>query len=137
MACGGDSEGSDEDWVAAVCKGFENFAANIEDAQEEAANLDPGGDVEEEAAKLLADPIAQLAKDIDKANPPADLKQSHDQLVSALETAAAALKDGNFGILDEIGDTLGNFEPPQAIRDRISAVAENTASCSDIGIFGS
>ncbi len=138
-ACGGDDDddsgssggtGSDEKFVADICKAGATFAKAMDGLQKELASETDLGKVAEKASK----PFENFSKDFAKANPPKDLKAWHDDTSDALKTAAKGLKDGNF---DALGEDLIT-EPPGDAADRLAKVAEGNKDCQEADIaFGS
>jgi hypothetical protein len=136
---GGGGTGSDEDYVKALCKAFSNFDERTEAAQSDAdeimADTDNVAQALEDVLKLMSEPFSDFADELDKANPPADMKEAHDGLVDTLKVLAKQLEDGDLAALEESGDAFASFEPSQDIQDRIEGVAENIPECSDSEIF--
>ncbi len=141
VACGGSDggDGSDEGYVKAVCKAANKFEAALDDAEEDAEETmeDPDNVAKalEEVMKLMSKPFSDFADAMDDANPPADVKDTHDQMVTAIKSMAKQLEDGDLAALEEQSDALEDFEPSQSIKDRLSAVAADTSECKDSDFF--
>ena len=141
-ACGGGSAsgtGSDEDYVKAVCKAGAKFEERLEDVETEADEIMTDAEnvtkALEEMLSLFAEPFADFANDLAKANPPADVKATHDQLVDALKAMGKQLADGDLAALEETGEALDQFEPSQAIKDRLELVAAGVSECEGNDFF--
>ena len=130
-ACGGDDDddggsggtGTDEKYVASICKAGAEFATAMEKLSKDLASEK---DLEK-AAEKAAEPFEDFAKAFAKANPPKDLKEWHDDASDALDKAVKGLKDGNF---DALGDELMP-DPPKDISDRLTKVADKNKDCQD------
>lgn len=132
-ACGGDDSsggnpagagsGSDEAYVAAICKAQARFFESFDKAMSDPSKLnDP-----KEAAKLFIGPFEQLEKDVKAARPPKDVKEYHDQMVKAISGASTQLKDSkDITTLDLESDIK---DPPQEITDRLQKIAEKNEDC--------
>jgi len=133
-ACGGDDGGSgggtgtDESYVAAVCKAGAKFQDDFLKAFGEMANANSEAD----AAKALSKPFKEFAASFKKANPPADLKSWHAEASKQLENAAAALEKGN---VDALSGDSPFPEPPQGASERLNAIASKNADCQKAGLF--
>ena len=83
--------GSDDKFVADICKGFATFAASAAKI-----SADPGKLKDEKSAiEAFSKPFEQLAKDFSNARPPKDMKDWHKQASDSLNKAAAAIKNGS------------------------------------------
>lgn len=132
---GGDSaSGTDEDYVAIICKAGAEFASSIDKAQDEALakaladveDLTDEAAIEKVAAKVMAEPVEAFAKAISNAKAPADVKDYHNSVVTQLKTAVKELNAGNVSALDALGDFA---TPPEAVGNRLQAIAEKNADC--------
>ena len=140
VACGGDGgPGSDEEYVKAVCQAVNRSVERSAEIEDEIDEIMAGADNEDEALeevfKLTAKPISDFANDLAKAKPPADMKEFHDQVVDAFKTHAKQLEDGDREALVRSAGAFDFLEPPQAIQDRLNAVAANTSECDDSDFF--
>lgn len=135
-ACGGDSKssgggpgggggtGSDESYVAALCKAELKFA----DSFNKAMSGDPSKLTDpNEVAKMFTGPFDQLAKDMKAANPPKDVKEYHDQLVKAISDASTQLKNNKDISQLDFGSNIK--EPPQDVSDRLQKIADKNEDC--------
>ena len=128
---GGSGTGSDEDYVAAICKAGSQFAKAMDDLTKELADEE---DLEK-AAEKAAEPFEDFANAFAKAKPPSDLKDWHEDTSDALKKAVAGLKDGNF---DALGDDLMPDPPSDEISDRLTKIADKNKDCQDADFsFGS
>ena len=140
IACSDDDEaGSDEDYVKAVCQATSRFVERSADFDDEVAQIMADADNEAEGrAKVLeltVEPVSDFANDLEKANPPADVKEFHDQVVGDWKALAKAQEDGDLEAYGEAADGFTDFEAPQAVRDRLNAVAASNSECADGGFF--
>lgn len=146
-ACGGDDDddsgsssssssggtGSDEKFVADICKAGSQFSKDLEKATTSLGNTsDP-----KKAAQALAKPFEDFANAFDKAKPPKDLKDWHDTASDKLKTAVAALKKGDLEA-DIFTQDEPFPDPPKDAADRLSKIADNNKDCQDADFsFGS
>jgi hypothetical protein len=115
--------GSDEKFVADICKGFATFQASFEKI-----TADPGKLAnEKDAIEAFSKPFEQLAKDFSNAKPPKDLKDWHKEASDSLNKASAAIKKGDLQSLDSLDSALG--DPPKGVDERLSKVAEKNKDC--------
>lgn len=121
--------GSDENYVADLCKATKKFSDDLAAATKDPDKLQGADDI----GKLLGPPFEAFAKSVAKAKPPSDLKDYHSQVVKTLNDAAAKIKTSNdLSALSSLGDT--SFpEPPQAAQDRLQKVADKNNDCKDAG----
>ncbi len=130
-ACGGSSEGggtgSDEKFVADVCKAGAKFQDDLTGLIAKLATIQS----ETDAAKEVARPFEEFAVSFKKAKPPADLKEWHTEAGKSLDRAVAALKKGDTSAFD--GDPFP--EPPSGAADRLNKVAEKNADCQKAQLF--
>jgi len=128
-ACGGDDDGSgggtgsDEDFVADICKAGAKFAKAMDNLEKDLKNETDFTKIAEKAAG----PFEDFAKDFAKANPPADLKEWHQDASDGLTAAVKGLKDGDFAALG--GELIPT--PPEGAAERISKAAEGNKDCED------
>lgn len=114
--------GTDESYVASVCKSMNAFSVSLEKAIKDNPNVtDPAKVVD-----ILSKPIDTLTKDLKAAKPPADVKDYHNKVVSTFEQAAKALKD------KKDPNVFGDFDPPKppdAVAARLKKAAESNKDC--------
>ncbi|MGE0598505.1 MAG: hypothetical protein AB7J35_01595 [Dehalococcoidia bacterium] len=130
-ACGGDDDdggsgggtGSDEKFVADICKAGAKFSEAMDKLQKDLSSETDFTKIAEKAAQ----PFEDFANDFSKANPPSDLKEWHDSTSDALKTAVKGLKDGDFSALDE--NLIS--EPPGDAANRLAKVAEDNKDCQE------
>ena len=135
-ACGGDDDdsggstsgatGSDEKFVADICKAGANFSDAVTKLLSDPTKLSD----EKSAAKAMAGPMDDFANAFSKAKPPSDLKSWHSDASKALKDAAKELKDGKtdgsfFSGESPIGD------PPKEAADRMTKIADKNKDCQD------
>ena len=133
-ACGDDDDGggdgSDESYVRGLCSAVSSMQSDAEEAFED---FDPQSvDEIEDALETLQDVFGDFVNDLEDLNPPADVSEYHDQVVEAFQAQEELLEEGTLDALSEFGD-FDVPSPPQAVQDRLSAVAENTSECDDLG----
>ncbi|PFG74505.1 hypothetical protein [Tepidiforma thermophila] len=136
-ACGGDSDGgggggtgSDEKFVADICKAGAQFQDDLTKLFASLANVQS----EEEAVKKLAEPFESFAKSFKTAKPPSDLKQWHSEASKSLDEAVAAMKkgDANAAIFQQDSPFP---EPPKGAEERLSKIAASNADCQKAELF--
>lgn len=88
--------------------------------------------------KVAAPILANLGTDLARANPPADVKQYHDELVTKVKDVAQQANDGTITTLAEISDiTSGVAEPPAEVQARLQAAAADVKECQQSLLSGS
>lgn len=144
-ACGGDDggsggpggpggnvgTGSDENYVAALCKASKQFSDDLAKITADPSKLKNPDDI----GDAFAEPFDAFAKAVSKAKPPSDLKEYHGQFVKTLNDTSKKMKDSKDGsFLSAFGET--DFpEPPQAAKDRLEKVAAKNKDCKEAGLF--
>lgn len=131
-ACGGDDNGggggsgsgSDEDYVAAICKAGLNFTKDLEEVFKDPSALAD----EKKAMEKLADIFEDFANDFAKAKPPADLKDWHNDASKQLKDGVKQIKDGDLESGIFAGDTPFP-EPPAEAGERLQKAAESNKDC--------
>ena len=117
--------GSDEKFVADICKGFATFGVALTKATADPNKLsDPKAITE-----LFAKPFDQLAKDFAAAKPPRDLKDWHKDTSDSLNKAAAAIKKGDLAALESLDNDLP--DPPKGAEERLSKIADKNKDCKE------
>lgn len=129
-ACGGGDgdgggTGSDEAYVAAVCKAGAKFQ---EDLFAALGTMDFDAP-EEDQLKAFEEPFKNFADSLNKAKPPADLKAWHENAVKTINTMVSDIRNGNMDALEGEEDPLG--DPPPAAAARLQAIAEKNQECID------
>lgn len=131
-SCGGDDDssggggggtGSDEAFVADICKAGAKFSKAMESLQKDLAKETDVDKLAEKASK----PFQTFADEFSKAKPPSDLKEWHESTSTSLKAAAKGLKDGDFDALD--GDIMTS--PPGDAADRLAKVADGNKDCQE------
>lgn len=121
---GGSSGGSDEDYVEALCGGFK-------DLFEELAQIPPASGGSEEATERAVDAIRSFADTLEDANPPSDVAEANDTMVTNFREAADKLADGDASGFQELGT---DFELPEDVEARITAAVEKDETCQESGL---
>jgi len=119
---GGGGTGSDEAFVASICKAFATFSTDLDKTMKDASSITD----EKEAAKKFAAPFETLAKNFSNAKPPKDLKDWHSKASKTLTDAAKAMKDGDLKALENIDDLP---DPPKDASDRMEKIAKDNKDC--------
>lgn len=129
-ACGGgDSTGSDDQYVKDFCNAQRDFKTSLDAAVKEVAA--GGGSVD---AGKIAEPYSQLAKDFEDMKPPKDIKDWHDGAAKQLGDAAKRIKKEKS--LQSLGqDPLAGM--PAEARERLRKTAQNEQACSGLNVFQS
>ena len=131
-ACGGDDDGgpggtgSDEDFVADICRAGADFSKALQEVFSDPSALAD----EDKAIEKLSDAFEAFANDFAEARPPADLKEWHSESSKQLDDGVQQLKDGNL----EGGVFAGDNpfpEPPAEAGERLSKIAETNEHCQD------
>ena len=139
-ACGGGDDdggggssrgtGSDERYVSDVCKAGKQFQESFFAALASVgSSQDPN-----KVAEALAKPLEDFAKSFDRANPPSDLKDWHEQTAKQLNDAVKQFKES-----DNIDDLESAFDedlissPPAGASERLQAIAESNSDCQEAG----
>lgn len=126
----GGGDGNDEDYVKAMCESGDV----LEDVLGVMISAALSGN-EEDAADEVADALDEWVDALDDANPPADAADAHNALVDGIREAVKAIRDGE-GDIDSAFDGMDSApEPPQAVQDRLAAVAADTPECDGQDFF--
>ena len=91
--------------------------------------------------KIAGPAITGLGNDLQKATPPADLKDYHNQLVAKTREVSEKVANGRITSVAEIANVTTGIKPPsKAIQDRLRAAIGETKECQDSilagGLFG-
>ena len=122
---GGGGTGSDAKFVADICKAGKTFSDDLTKLLS-GSTTDPSKAIEQ-----IAKPFEAFAKAFDKANPPSDLKQWHNDATKSLNEVVKKMKGGD---QEEILSALDGDpfpEPPKSASDRMQKVAEKNQDCKD------
>lgn len=131
-ACGGGSgDGSDEDYVKAICESNDILEEVIGEAMAAAFS---GDDPDEDSLDGIVSAFEEWVEAIDDANPPADAADAHNALVDSLKDAVDDLKNGDADLDTMFGDD-DTPEPPQAVQDRLNEVAAGVEACDGTDLF--
>lgn len=95
--CGGGDEEAEaetpEDYVRSFCEAFgkhaEDLRTTLQTDWDEVEDIEASRELMSDAEKVLGD----LAKDLDKIDPPDDIKETHEGMVSAFYDSADVLGD--------------------------------------------
>ena len=116
---GGGGTGSDEAFVASICKSFNTFSTDLDKVMKDASSLTD----EKAAAKKFAEPFDKLATNFANAKPPKDLKDWHSDASKVLKDAAKAMKDGDLAALENLDDLP---DTPSGASDRLEKIDKDT-----------
>jgi len=130
-ACSGDDDdekgtGSDEEFVADLCGIMKDFSDDLDGLEDDAEDVEDF----DEIAKLLSGPIGDLADGFADLNPPADLKDWHEEASNELDKLADDLDSGELTEEAMSGDSPIP-DPPKDAADRLSKIAEDNQDCRD------
>jgi hypothetical protein len=118
--------GSDEKFVADICKAGKKFSDDLAGLGNGTAQTDPS-----KILSQLSGPFQDLANAFRDAKPPSDLKQWHEDASDKLDELAKGIKDGkDLDALDSLGEEPFP-EPPAGAADRLQKVAEKNQDCKD------
>lgn len=132
-----DPGGSDEDYVRVYCTASLAFESDLSAAAAEllARGIESLGD---EAAlnELVVPPLERYVIELRRANPPADVRPFHEDLVQAVEAQTQRISTGGFDA-EEFGEApfADLVEPPPAIQSRLAAAAAAVSDCDGGGFF--
>lgn len=129
---GGDANGSDEDYVVAICSTVAELETEV---QALGTAIEDAGTVDElnEVLGKFAEAFEAAADRLDEAAPPADVREAHKRVVDAFQDAADAMESGDAASLE--GFDPGSLELPASARERLAAAAANAPQCQGLGIF--
>jgi hypothetical protein len=132
-----DPGGSDEDYVRVFCTAGLAFEDGMTSAAQEllGLGLDALNDPDV-LTDVLVPPIRRYAEELREADPPADVRPFHVDLVQALDAQVQLIETGRFDA-EELGDSpFANLvEPPAPIQARLAAVAATVPGCDDGDFF--
>ena len=138
VACGGDDDdgggggsGSDEDYVASLCGAYADFEEQFDEllADFNPSNTDDLDDFMSDAAEI----VGSVVDGLEDANPPGDVEDAHENLLTAFRSFRDTLEEGDFGAVESADEP--DFELPQDVEDRLSAAAENVDECRELDLF--
>lgn len=138
VACGDDDGGSggptgpeaDERYLQQLCTGFDQFTESFLEA---VTNLDAESS-DEQVQEALDEPIDNLVRMMEDAEPPADIREYHEDSLEQLKKMQEEIRDGN---LDALSDQDAEVvpEPPADVRERLMAAAQNIEECEGLNLF--
>jgi hypothetical protein len=124
-ACGGGEEGAEaetpEDYVRSFCEAFEKHAEDLRTTVrtdwDEVEDIEAGRGIMSDAKKVFED----LAKDLDKIDPPNDIEETHEGMVSAFFDSADVLDE-----MEQIFDKplAEAMEEVEALEPRLEKMGE-------------
>lgn len=129
---------ADKTYARQLCTSLDAYLNSF---LQEAAK-DPGLLTDEAKLLKIAGPaISGLGKDLQKATPPADLKDYHNQLVTKTREVSEKVANGRITSVAEIANVTAGIKPPsKAIQDRLQAAIGETKECQASflagGLFG-
>lgn len=144
---GGQKTSNPEEYATAVCDAIGDKVADIEAVMgDEAEFEDP--DQLKDAIDKAQPVIKDLAKDLDKIEPPSDIKDWHESMVKSMSAASdllGRLKDVLDKPLDEVISEMEELQPeledlqdPFALTDLPDEYADAFAdaeACQDLDVF--
>lgn len=135
-ACGGDDDGgssgngsgsgTDQAYVAAICKAQLGFFQDLD----KAINESTGDETEAQVVEILTPALDRWVAGIRNARPPADIRDYHNEVVRVASDAVNRIKETKS--VDAL-DTLDSIpEAPAAVRDRLNAIARDNKDCQEV-----
>lgn len=143
VACGDGAEEAKtpEAYVRSICDSFGKHGEGLQELVSTDIEQELGSDIEA-GRKIMSDAsvtLQDLAKDLDKIRPPADVQQQHQQMVSAFSTGAETLRKINELLdkpLSEAMKELEDLEPRlQELDEAFAAIGDFPADYQ--GLFES
>ena len=131
VACSGDGDGNDEDFVRGLCEASSDLRSGVEQALKDAStSTDPN-----KAVELLAAPVDGFADDFEDLEPPKDLKDWHDDASGQLVDVAKNFRESkDLAALEGFNDSPVP-DPPAEAKARLRGVAEDIAECNGVTFF--
>ncbi len=138
-ACGGDGEGdsgsggSDAAYVKAICEATAEMEEGMGGVLAKAAT----GELADEEAmiKAFAEVFEDFLDELEDANPPSDMRTTHDGMLEGLEKTIEMMKTGDPAALGDDSPLDNVPEPPPAVQERLEKVAEDEPACKDSDLF--
>ena len=126
--CGGDSAGSDEDFVKDLCDASTQLETDLDTAIADASSqTDP-----EKAIEALVPPLEDFVEAFKDANPPEDLEDWHETASDQLETEVEEFKEAkSLEELEGFGDSPVP-DPPAEAKSRLRTAAEDVEECEGV-----
>lgn len=122
--------GSDQQFVAAVCKAYKSFNTELTRVLQDTGNIKSPEDL----TKRYAGPFDTLARAFAKAKPPKDLKDWHEGAAKQLADVAARLQKGNLDAAAGLGaNPIPSLPASAGAAERLNSVVGTTKECKDVG----
>jgi hypothetical protein len=115
-------------YVSDVCQAGAAFKDGLADVADDVRN-DPSNAFDE-----VKGPFEKLRSDLDSADPPADLRSWHQQILAKLDTTTDALEKQDLSALAQVFESPFP-PPPSGAEDRLREAARDNPDCSDAGLF--
>jgi hypothetical protein len=123
--------GSDEEqYVADVCGAFDEFGDQFTRIVNDPENQDA---TEEEAFELFEQPLQQLVDSLDGADPPGDVEEFHDALVSNFSDSLEKVQSGDTTAFDDLA-AMELPTPSEEARAKYQAIADENPDCAAAGV---
>ncbi|MDZ7727525.1 MAG: hypothetical protein U5Q44_04630 [Dehalococcoidia bacterium] len=116
--------GADEGYVRTMCNVVSDFQ---QETMEATQDLDPEA-TEEEVVEAVASSFRNLADTAAEVDPPQDLAEAHEQMVSSMQSAADTLESGEEGAMQEIQ----NVQLDPQIQQRMFETGQSLEACEDL-----
>ncbi len=119
--------GSDEKYVASLCKATLEFTETLQ-------KIDPAAVSDESKIyDVLEKPYESFVNAVEDANPPKDLKDYHVEALRQLKVGLKAIKDKDQNAIEAIGDA--DFpDVPDSVQDRMDKAAKDNKDCQEAGV---
>lgn len=126
-ACGGDGDGSDEEYVTAFCETQREFTTTLEAAIRDASTTSD--------FDAIAEPFETLAGNFKDMDPPEDMKDWHEDATDQLSATAERVKEErNLQAVTSLPqDPLKGM--PDGPRARLQRAAANDPACDGLNVF--
>jgi len=134
-ACGGGSGGpsgpeADERYLTELCTGFGQFTEGFLEAVSDLSNESSDREIQD----ALEKPIDDLVKAMERAEPPRDVRDYHEDSLDQIKDLQEQVRAGNLEALTRQDEGVVP-EPPEEVQARLSAVAANISECQGLGLF--
>lgn len=141
---GSSGGGSEEDYVAGLCGALSGFETEMNESLASLFTMDPDATEEEaeeainEVLAAFAGVVGDFADEVDDLNPPSDISDYHNQMVSTFREMRERLEDPNIDLMggDDPFADLEDIETPSAdVSAKYEAIALDTPECAGLDIF--
>jgi hypothetical protein len=126
------SGGSDAAYVKAICEANVEMQENMESVL---AKATAGADPVAALMKAIAELFEDFLDDVEDANPPSDMRTTHDALLEGIEKTIELMKSGDPAVLEGDSPLYDVPEPPPAVEERLTKVAEDEPACEEADNF--